>query len=221
MATQYKQTQNFLLAGLVGGFLITATSFTLAFITKSFDITRHANSQLVLGEWGWVQTINFITFGCLMMVFALGIKRTITGAFGMGLAALVGAYGFASVIVGFNPTDPAFGFPPGTPVEYGGVAAASIQAQIHGISGLIGFSAIVVACFTFAAYFRSVGQKRWMLISLFVGLCVVLVLAYLAVYAGSTITSFNYVPVWVAGTLLWLYVSAVAWRLRQTVAGNT
>lgn len=210
------QTRKLLEAGIVAGLLVMATSFTLAFATKGFDLTRHANSLLVLGEWGWLQTLNFISFGVLVTLAALGARRVLRGKPG-GLwgPLLLATYGIGGIIVGFAPADPAFGFPPGAESAYQGYGSVSRSAQIHGIAGGIAFTAMAIACFVFARYFMAVKQYGWAVLSLVTGASVFIVTGYLASYAGKELTSFNYIPVWAVGSLLWLYVSLVSWKLRK------
>lgn len=203
-----------LIAGMIAGIATMVVSLTLAFVSKGFDITRHANSLLVLGEYGWLQTINFLLYGVLVTLFAFGVRYATKGKPGGTWAPLfVGIYGIGCFVVGLAPTDPAFGFPVGTNTVFEGYASISQSAQIHGIAGSIGFTAIAIAGFILARYFASLGEYVWMTLSLFAGLLVIIVVGYLAASAGSEVTSFNYLPVWTVGSFLWLYVSLVSWKL--------
>ncbi|MBX8686259.1 DUF998 domain-containing protein [Mycobacterium sp. 20091114027_K0903767] len=127
-------TTALLTAGVVGGSLITAVSLTLALVRPGFDLSRHANSMLVLGDWGWIQTVNFIVCGLLLIGFGAGIWRVASDAWSGRVAAIcVALYGLlAGVVVGLSPTDPGFGFPPGAPPGYPGVEGLSASAKIHG-----------------------------------------------------------------------------------------
>ncbi len=57
-------TAALLSAGLIGGVQVTLISSVLAATRTGFDVRRHANSQLVLGDWGWAQTLNFVFSAC-------------------------------------------------------------------------------------------------------------------------------------------------------------
>lgn len=216
--SEVAQYQNQLLtAGIIAGVLVLALSWGIAYLSEGFDVARHANSQLVLGEWGWLQTLNFITYGLLVTAAAIGAHYAMKGRpGGTGAPLLMAIYGIGGIIVGFAPTDPAFGFPPGTDTAFAGYAAISTSAQIHGIAGGIGFTAIAIACFFFARYFMSLRQRVWAGLSFCIGLSVFVVTAYLVVSSGGEISSFNYLPIWIVGSLLWLYVSLVSWKLRQS-----
>lgn len=212
-----RYTRKLLNAGIVAGLLVMAISFGLAFATEGFHLARHANSLLVLGEWGWLQTINFISFGVLVTLAAWGARLVMRGRPGSTWAPLLMAvYGIGSIVVGFAPADPAFGFPPGSQTDYQGYASVSLSAQIHGIAGGIAFTSIAIACFFFARYFASLKEYGWLTLSIVAGASVFVVTAYLVSYAGKELSSFNYTPVWIAGAFLWLYVSLVSWKLRKT-----
>lgn len=215
MATS-QQTKHLLTAGIVAGLLVTFLSFTLANISEGFHLTRHANSLLVLGEWGWLQTLNFLVFGILVTLAAIGMRRVTRGQPGGTWAPLLMAiYGIGGFIVGLAPTDPGFGFPPGTQTTFTGYGNVSLSAQIHGVAGGIAFTAMAFSCFVFARYFASRKDYFWVVLSLVTGASVFVVTGYLASYADEQVTSFDYTPTWVVGTLLWLYVSLLCWKLRK------
>lgn len=217
MNRKSRLTSYLLTCGIIAPLMLGAVSYALALSTPGFDLTRHANSQLVLGQYGWVQTANFILAGLLVMAFAVGARRALKGKPG-GLFAplLIAIYGlFAAVIVGLHPTDPQFGFPPGTPLEYAGFDQISLSAKIHGIAGMIGFSALTIATFAFARYFAWMKQTGWSALSFLTGIATLGTVIFLQLSAGKELTSFNYIPVWAVGTLIWLYLSATAWKIRR------
>ncbi|MED5814789.1 DUF998 domain-containing protein [Mycolicibacterium sp. 050232] len=208
-------TTALLTAGVVGGSLIATVSLTLAFVRPGFDLARHANSMLVLGDWGWIQTVNFIVCGLLLIAFGAGIWRVAPGVrAGRAAAVCMVLYGLlAGVVVGLNPTDPGFGFPPGAPQGYPGAEGLSTSAKIHGVAGGLGFLAATVGCFALARYFAYLGDRFWMAVSVVVGVAVLAVGGYLGLNADAQTDAFNYVPAWVSGAALWLFIVAVAARL--------
>lgn len=211
-------------AGVIAGIGMTATSCLLAALRTGFDVRRHANSLLVLGDWGWVQTVDFVVFGVLVAAFGLGVWR-LAWPLRSGVLAAAGlvVYGIgAGVIVGLNPPPPVFGFPPGSTGGYGGYDKLSTSAKIHGIGGMVGFLAVTVACFAFARYFARQEQRAWSVLSAGVGISVLAVCAYLGANASAEADSFDYLPTWAGSVLLWLYLAAVAgklWRDTRAVAG--
>ncbi|MEW2483971.1 DUF998 domain-containing protein [Mycobacterium sp. NPDC049093] len=207
-------TSALLAAGVVGGLSLTAISYTLAFTRPGFELTRHANSMLALGDWGWIQSVDFVVCGLLLIAFGAGIWRVAAGMRSGRIAAVcVGLYGLlAGVVVGLNPTDPGAGFPPGCP----GGEEMSTSATIHGVAGGLGFLAMTCGCFVLARYFAGIGDRVWAVMSASIGVAILAVLAYLGSHAGAQTETFNYVPVWVVGTVLWLYVAGVATRLLRS-----
>jgi hypothetical protein len=61
--------------------------------------------------------------------------------------------------VGIFPTDPAVGFPPGTPD--GPSTTLSRSAKLHGLGFLLAFGSLTGACAVFARRFRRRGEARW------------------------------------------------------------
>ncbi|BDB39779.1 MULTISPECIES: DUF998 domain-containing protein [Mycobacterium] len=209
-------------AGVPAGILVTATSCLLAALRPGFDVRHHANSLLVLGDWGWVQTLDFIVYGVLLVAFGIGIGRAVwPQRSGIIAAAGIAVYGLgAGVVVGFNAPTPAFGFPPGSTTGYPGYDTVDTSTKIHGIGGMIGFLAVTVACFAFARYFARTGRPGWSVLSGLVATAVLAVCAYLGASASAATDTFNYLPTWVVSVMLWLYVSAVAGRLLADFRGG-
>lgn len=207
-------TSALLTAGVVAGLLLTAVSYTLVFTRPGFDPTRHANSILALGDWGWVQSLDFIVCGVLLIAFGAGVWRVAAGIRSGRVAAVcVALYGLlAGVVAGLNPTDPGSGFPPGSPA----VEAPSTSATVHAVAGGLGFGAMICGCFALARYFAHIGDRVGAVLSVAIGVAVLAVLAYMGSHTGAQGAAFNYVPTWVVGTLLWLYVAGVAVRLLRS-----
>ncbi|MEZ0341549.1 DUF998 domain-containing protein [Mycobacterium sp. pV006] len=205
---------------MLAGALLTSVSLGAALTRPGFDLTRHANSQLALGDQGWIQTANFIVSGLLVTAFAAGVWRVIgshrSGRIG---AVCLGLYGLlAGVVVGLFPTDPMFGFPPGARADSPGFHSASTSAQVHAVASSTGFFAVTCACLAFARYFRSVRRSGWARWSWGAAAAVLAVAVYMSASAPSTVGTFNYAPVWIGGGVLWLYLTAVAWRLHRDVS---
>ncbi|BBX19778.1 DUF998 domain-containing protein [Mycolicibacterium duvalii] len=209
-------TRTLLGAGPVAGALLVFVSLVSALTRPGFQPARHANSQLALGDWGWLQTTNFIVSGLLIVAYAVGVWRALgfrragrVSAVGLGLYGVL-----AGVVAGLSPTDPMAGFPPGASMP----AAPSTSAQVHSAASALGFVAVACACLAFARHFATVGRPGWRWSSLAAAAVVFAVSAYLGVSAAVTADSVNYLPVWFGGGALWVYLSAVAWRLRRDLS---
>jgi hypothetical protein len=63
-------------------------------------------SGLALGPYGWVQIVNFVVSGLLLMVFAAGLHFRVTGGYGSRIGpGLIFVAGMAMMLMGFE-TDP-------------------------------------------------------------------------------------------------------------------
>lgn len=215
-------TRRLLGAGLLAGPMALTVDFSLAFLREGFDLHRHASSQLALGEYGWVQSMNFTVAGVLMLIFAFGARRSLKGSpGGFWAPLLLGVFAISHVLVGVFATDPAFGFPPGTPEGIPDYAAASTHAVIHSLAGGIGFNVLAAACFVLAWRFGR-AQLRWMAFSLFTAAVIIAI----GVYAGTweaahtepavrATAQFDFLPMWASLPLIWGYLTALAWKLRR------
>ncbi|GLI28732.1 hypothetical protein ARHIZOSPH14_29740 [Agromyces rhizosphaerae] len=68
-------------AGLIGPVLYLAAWLVQAAVRRDeFDLIAEPGSGLATGSAGWIQTANFVVFGVLTLVFAVGLHRAIAPA---------------------------------------------------------------------------------------------------------------------------------------------
>src|SRR5438309_11281792 len=116
--------------GVLAGSLFITVALAQAFTRPGFDVLRHPISLLSLGTLGWVQITDFVGSGVLFVAFATGVRRALhPGRAASWGPLLLAGFGLGLVIAGIFRTDPALGFPPGTPA--GTPAAASWHATLH------------------------------------------------------------------------------------------
>ncbi|OKJ47048.1 hypothetical protein AMK27_39470, partial [Streptomyces sp. CB02009] len=103
-----------LMAGaVVAGPLFLGVGIFQGLTREGFDFGRNAISQLALGEAGWIQTMNFLIAGALLIAGAVGLRRALGGgAWGPVLTGVFGASFWAAAAF---PADPGAGFPVGAP----------------------------------------------------------------------------------------------------------
>lgn len=72
--------------------------------------------KALLGTGGraWLQTVNFVPGGLLLLAFAAGLRRALHGAAAAAGPLLLAAAAIGTVVAGLAPTDPALGYPPGS-----------------------------------------------------------------------------------------------------------
>lgn len=160
-AAPIARVTRWLLAGGIVGPVLFVIVYTLEGATRpGYDPWRQAVSALSLSGWGWMQILNFIICGALLIGFALGLGRMLVpGARGATWGPrLIGIAGLGLVCAGIFVTDPAQGYPAGT-LE-GPAATTTLHGTLHFALGATGFFGLLpVACFVMARYFS--GRAAW------------------------------------------------------------
>jgi hypothetical protein len=110
---------------------------------------------------------------------------------------------------GLFVTDPALGFPPGTPDVY--PETMSWHGLLHFIFGQLGFLALIIASFIFARYFAAARLRGWAAYSAFTGSFFLTAIFASIAAAGAAWTM---IALYVAVALGWVWVSALAARTR-------
>src|SRR5947209_4958084 len=94
--------------GAVGALSFIATFLVEGATRPGYSAWRHYVSQLATGDGGWVQTVNFLVCGALMLAFSVGLWRALPpGRSGRVAAVLVGFFGAGLLVAGTFVTDPA------------------------------------------------------------------------------------------------------------------
>src|SRR5437588_11925355 len=151
-------TRLLLLCGAIAGPLFIFTVLIQDYARPGFDPRLDPLSLLSLGDWGWVQIVNFALAGVLNLLYAVGLWRRLhTGRAGTWRPLLIGAYGLGLIAVGVFRTDPANGFPPGV------IAAThpSWHGVIHALGGLFLFVVLAAALAVFVRFFLARKERWW------------------------------------------------------------
>lgn len=131
-----------------------------ALARPEYEPLRHPLSLLAVGAQGWVQTMNFILSGLLLIAFAAGVRRSApVGATTIAAPLLLALYGCGMVMAGIFPSDPIDGFPLGARQP----ATMSADASLHGMGFLVAQVSLVLVCVVFAWRFARLGSSRWSL----------------------------------------------------------
>ena len=220
-----RATRWLLACGVLGPALFVVAFMIEGAIRPNYDPARVYVSQLSLGDQGWQQIANFLVSGSLIVAFAVGLQRVIaTGPASRWGPRMVGVVGLGLVIAGIFVTDPALGYPPGTPP--GPTLSPSGHGSIHLLGALFVFGGLPIACFVFARRFRSVGDRAWRLYSIASGAgMLAFFLAANAAASGaaglgdvagllqrvSAVVGLAWIAV-LAATLVRISARAIAWR---------
>ena len=130
-------------AGIVAGPLFVASGVVQALTREGFDLRRHALSQLSTGDLGWVQMLTFVATGLCLTVLGVAVLRSrglVRGRRTIAVGVMVLGIGLA--VAGLFPTDPANGFPAGTPDTAG---AMTWHGVVHGTAAVVAFLGLAVA----------------------------------------------------------------------------
>jgi len=135
------------MAGAIGPILFILVVFIIDFMQPEQNPIYETVSELVHGSYGWVQTISFVIFGVLLMIFALRLylatspkTRSILGAFFIGIA------GFSFLMLGAFPSEAS-------------TMDSTPQPLLHNIAAGITGASFVLGCSSFALYFKT--DPRW------------------------------------------------------------
>ncbi|TMR96217.1 DUF998 domain-containing protein [Nonomuraea basaltis] len=217
-----RTTRRLLLCGAIAGPLFVVAFLIQGATRAHYDPLRHPVSSLALGEYGWVQTANFILTGVLTLAFAVGLRRALKASAGRPHSTirgslwgpiLVGVWGAMLVGAGLFTTDPVSGYPPGTPdllVEY-----SSLSAELHDLLSLPGFVAIPIACVVFAVRFARTREVGWVVYSAVsaTGFVLADVLASMAFGQNPSLVAYGGLVQRLAVTIGWAWLTLLAVRL--------
>ncbi|WP_143019179.1 DUF998 domain-containing protein [Arthrobacter sp. ov407] len=136
-------------AGMVGSVLFVSVFTVYGWLCPGYSPTRMFVSELSLGPYGWVQMLNFVLTGALVLVFGRGLAAHFsTGAASRAGPVLVQCMGVSLMVSGVFATDPSAMFD-----------QASAHGLVHGIFGALFFTLAPVSCFVFYRRFRS--DRAW------------------------------------------------------------
>lgn len=138
-------TRLLLACGAIGSLLNIVVILILGATRPGYNAWLIPDSNLELGEGGWIQITNYIVCGVLLLGFATGLRLLLrTGRGSTWGPILLGIYGLTFIVTGIFVTDPVLGYPPGvssTPTVYG---------TLHTLFGQLQFISLIAACFVLA-----------------------------------------------------------------------
>jgi hypothetical membrane protein len=161
-------TRRQLACGALAGPLF-VTTFLIEGATRAhYNPLRHPVSSLAIGAFGWIQSVNFLVIGLLLLIFAFGLRRTIRipGSTTWG-PLLIGLSATCLVGAGLFTADPVSGYPSGTPNR---PLTYSTHGILHALFTIVGFYALSAASLVFARYFMKRHERGWAIYSLSSGL---------------------------------------------------
>jgi hypothetical membrane protein len=171
-----------LVCGLIAGPLFVTTFLVAGVIKPGYSPLRHDVSALELGDFGWIQRLNFVLAGLLTLAFAAGLRRGLSMEIGRKWGArLIGLWAIGLVGSGIFITDPIGGYPPGSPVEG---AEVTVHGVLHNLCAGLSFISLLMAIILFARMFAARRQRAWAVYSVLCG-TVLVVSIIVASYGAS------------------------------------
>ena len=134
-----QEVTNVLLTGqlaILGSILFFSTFVLLGLIQPGYNMTRDTVSMLVLGEWGWIQSVNFLMLAGMVLIFGLGLGWSIYKKVINPVSVIFGFMSLGMLIGTIFPTNPA------TPRNLHELMLLSWTEQIH---ELMAFMMVVLA----------------------------------------------------------------------------
>ena len=137
-------------AGIIGSTLFVAIFMLEGWLRPGYEPLKMYVSELSLGPRGWIQIVNFIVFGVLLLVFT----RSVAAEFQSGKAAWGGILLLRIIALCYLASGPFVMDPTGTPRNQ-----MTLHGTLHGIFGGIVFTLMPISCFVFLRRFRE--DPKW------------------------------------------------------------
>ncbi len=157
-----------LACGVIAPLLNSVVILILGAIRPGYNAWIVPDSNLELGDGGWIQITNYIVTGALLLAFAIGMRLLLrTGRGSTWGPILLGIYGLTFIVTGIFVTDPVLGYPPGAS------SAPTVYGTLHNLFGQLQFISLIAACFVLARRDAADPAKRgWVWYSLATGLLI-------------------------------------------------
>ena len=153
------KTTLFLLCGAVAGPFFTVVWLIQGLTRSGYDPMRYAISSLSIGELGWIQIVNFLITGSLILAFSIGLRQILREPSGSVWGpVLIGLVGVGLIGAGLFVSDPLNGYPPDTPVI---PTERTTHGILHDLFGVPVFLGLPIACFVFTRLFARRGERNW------------------------------------------------------------
>lgn len=189
--------------GVLAGPLNLVVVLSQAFTRDGFDVRKHAGSMLTLGDYGWIQSTNFVLTGILVILGAVGLKRQL----GKKPAILLSIFGAGTAAGGIFLPDPALGFPTGVQET----DTITWHATAHFAAGGIGFLAFITCCILVGNHFRRTANTNWAAASYATGAAFLAAFAGIASGSAGETTTLGF---WAAIVVAWVWLTATLNRFR-------
>lgn len=156
---QHRSSRVLLVGGAVATPLLVILWAVQASTRSGFRASFHPMSLLSLGESGWIQILNFVMTGALIIGGGVGLGRVLeAGRLTRWASALIVAMGVGLVMAGVFVTDAGAGFPAGAPE---GAPEMSWHGAVHEVGFVLTQLSFLAAGVVLAVRFGRSHQRGW------------------------------------------------------------
>jgi len=170
-----------LAAGTAGGLVFTGVYLAEGATRAGYRTLAQPISALSLGPGGWVQQLNFILFGVLVLLSAAGWRAALApgrGALAFPVLRVIAGVGL--VMDGLFAQDPSGGYPPGAQA-----GTPTVHGQVHTLFAVITITALASGCFVLARRFAAEpGWRRWAVLAVAAGVATIVFIAAFGAAGG-------------------------------------
>lgn len=167
-------------SGTIGSVLFTITYLVEGATRPDYNAWQQAISALSLGPGGWVQQVNFVVFGVIIIWTAFAWRTFLRGGIGASLYPIFrGLEGLGLIVDGFFSQNPAFGYPKGEVM-----VTPTLHGTIHNIFAFVSITSIALAFFVLTWRFaREPHWRGWATYSAITG---ILTIVFIAIFGALT-----------------------------------
>lgn len=192
--------------GIVAGPLFIGLVLLQAAAREGFHLATTPLSLLSLGSFGWVQTLNFIVSGGLVIACAGGVRAMLPSKGGAFASLMLLLYGAGLAAAGIFPADPIDGFPVGSHRA----ETMTWHADLHGIAFALAHFGVIAASVAIAVQFNARGSAGWTSLSIAAA-----ILTPALIVLGFANASVIGLAFFLTGVVAMGWLAMVAWRLSR------
>jgi hypothetical membrane protein len=209
-------TRALLACGAVAGPLFVAVLTLEGALHPHYSVLRHPGSSLALGHLGWIQDVNFLVAGLLMLAYAVGLRQALRpGRAAVWGPILIGWWAVGLLGAGLFVTDPVNGYPPGAPDH---LAHPTVHGALHDLLSVPTFLALFAAFFVLARRFVREGRLGWATYSVISGVLfiVAFILSGLAFQQVAGLVDYGGLAQRVGVVVGWTWLTLLALHLSRS-----
>src|SRR5215207_8697538 len=165
-----KTAKTLLIAGQVGCVLFALLFLIQDQFREGYSSLKFPVSSLSIGQYGWIQRVNFLISGLLILLSSFGFYKATTRIKGhVWTTVFFGAMGLGLMGAGTFNSDPVYGYPLTEPFH---AAQYTATGRLHEFFSLFFFIGVPVTCFKMHNRLQAMGEQRSACLSIIVGFAV-------------------------------------------------